>query len=234
MEKKNKQIPILKISDINAVKKKKLAKGSEIYIIKRNNKTLKIFKEILSIIDFKNKYRFKIIKIGSKDARVFNRENKKSKNIGYFKKIELFPWNKKNINFFIKLKDLFLFKEEFDYLHHKNCNLQKEILNNKFYNKSAYYKIQVTLYPKNYGYFSQHDDGKSNKILISTSLYKRNKSSKVKKSLLFYPNNSEAIAPESFKFGDIVIYNLSIAHEVKKNNVDRISIILAKSLLGKE
>ena len=37
-----------------------------------------------------------------------------------------------------------------------------------------------------------------------------------------------------FKFGDILIYNLSIAHEVKKNNVDRISIILAKSLLGKE
>lgn len=228
------QIPIVKISDLGLVNKKKLANGTGIYIIKKNSKILKIFKEILSSIDFKNKYRFKIIKIGSKDARVFNKENKKSKNIGYFKKIELFPWNKQNINFFIKLKDLFLFKERFDHLHHKNCNLKNEILDNKFYNKSAYCKIQVTLYPKNYGYFSKHDDGKSNKMLISTSLYKRNKSSKVKKSLLFYPNNSEAIAPETFKFGDIVIYNLCIPHEVKKNNVDRISIILAKSLLGKK
>ena len=63
------------------IDKKKLANGTGIYIIKKNSKILKIFKEILSSIDFKNKYRFKIIKIGSKDARVFNKENKKSKNI---------------------------------------------------------------------------------------------------------------------------------------------------------
>ena len=132
----------------------------------------KIFKEKKAIV-FRNLYSGKIDKIlkkaqnytqknpkffrpyiGCKDLYIFNKDIKKSKVRGYYKKVLLYPWNKKNIKFFKIFQKAFELKSFID-----NNQINSK---NNFYDNKKTLVIQIMNYPLKKGYLSKHRDSTNN------------------------------------------------------------------------
>ena len=199
--------------------KKKIFKEKKIIIFKKFfssdiDKILKIAKSYA-----KKKPRFSKYYPGCKDVYIFNRNIKKSKVRGYYKKILLFPWNKKNNKFFRFFAKAFKIKNYID----KNNNYSKNI----FFNNIKTLVIQIMNYPSKNGYLSKHIDSKTNtKCIMQICVNdKINNNS----GLTVYIKNKKHFVDNSLKKGDLIIFSSSLKHSVEKNIIEnRWSLILSE------
>ena len=205
-------------------------KDKKIIVFKKviNNKALKEIKKVKNNILNRKPMFFKTF-LGSKDLFIFNKLNKKSTVKGYFKKIELYPWNEKNRIIYSNLKKVMELKCTMDSL---NFNGSK---NQSFFDNRKFLKIQLTNYPPKKGFLKKHIDGIYKSIIVlqigMASSGKYNNSS----GLTFYFNNEEINVDQHIKAGDIAIYNPIIPHAVNpsKSGKGRWSMLISSGYFGK-
>ena len=172
---------------------------------------------ILKRIKFleKKKFRFKKPRIGCSDIIIFNRNNKKSKHSGFYKKFLLFPWNKENLDIFFRFKQLNDIR--FFLINNKN------LVNNKnYFYDSASAAIQVMLYPRLIGFLGKHTDTGYNDYLCKISLdnYKFD-SEDSSNGLIVYDKKEKIYIDPIEEKGDVIFINANLFHEVTpslKNN----------------
>ena len=198
--------------------KKDLFQKNKIIIVK--NVFRGTVNKILNIAKLKRmKPRFKKNRLNSKDLFVFNRNNKKSKVSGYYKKVLLYPWNKENLKYFNIFKKYFILKRKIE----KNI-LKRE---NIFFDNNNSCVIQIMNYPKNEGFLIKHQDSKfKKKCIIQICTKKAEKFSKG--GLIIYKKKDIINADNIMNKGDLMIFSSSLFHSVAKDLNDRNSIILAE------
>lgn len=212
-----------KISQINNLRNK-IFKRNKIIII-RNAIKKEIIKNILRYSK-KNmkKPKFQKVELNCKNLFIFNKNNKKSKVKGYYKKFLILPWN--DLNFFKACRFYFKLKFKVD----KVCS---PLMKKKFFDKNLFSTLQIMEYPKKRGYLSRHIDSNLRDICIlqiaTNNHYSKNKDG----SLVVIKNGKEIALNTISKNGDIVIFSSKLQHRVSKSkNSNRMSIILATDKLN--
>ena len=207
INKKKKIIVFKKVISINAIRKIKKVKSN---ILNRKPSFFKTY-------------------LGSRDLFIFNKLNKKSTVKGYFKKIELYPWNKKNKIIYLNLKKVMKLKCDMDSLQFNGLK------NQVFFDNKKFLKIQLTNYPPRKGFLKKHIDGIYKPIIVlqigMTSVRKNNNDS----GLTFYFKNEEINVDKYIKEGDVAIYNPIIPHAVipSKSGNGRWSMLISSGYFGK-
>ena len=155
----------------------------------------------------------------NKDLYIFNKNIKKSKVRGYYKKVLFYPWNKKNIKFFKFLMNAFKIKNYID--------KDKHFLKNNLYNNVKSLVIQIMNYPAKFGYLSKHSDSNTNtKCIMQICVQNKNNN---KSGLVIYNNKKSFFIDNYLKKGDIIIFSSSLKHSVSKDkNENRWSLILSQ------
>lgn len=191
-----------------------------------DNKKIIIFKNVINkkIITgieqnrnsiLRNKPLFFKTFLGSDDLYIFNRENKKSHVKGYFKKIELYPWNKKNIKTYKSLHKIIRLKCLMD-----NFNFNQRD-NVKFFDKKKFVKLQLNHYPAKKGYLRKHIDGIHKNFTILHIGMSKKSNKKNNSGLVFYFKNEKINMDKYLGLGDVAIFNPIVPHEVTPSNIKK-------------
>jgi len=167
--------------------------------------------------------------LGSKDLFIFNKLHKKSYVKGYFRKIELYPWNKKNKKIYSELQDVLNVK-----CHMENLKF-KENRKKIFFDKKKFIKIHLNHYPQKKGFVQKHVDGiyKTMSLLLigmsSNSIKNENN------GLYCYFGNKKVNLDKHICAGDVAIFNPLIPHEVTptKRRNGRWSLLISSGHFGK-
>ena len=226
-----------KYFDIISKSKDKIKKLKKIV---DNNKKIIIFKNVINkkIITeiernrntvLKNKPLFFKTFLGSDDLYIFNQENKKSHVKGYFKKIELYPWNKKNIKTYKSLYKIIRLKCLMDNLKfNRRGNL-------RFFDKKKFVKLQLNHYPAKKGFLRKHIDGIHKKIMVLHIGMSKQLNKKKNGGLVFYFENEKVNIDKYLGLGDVAIFNPIIPHEVTPSNIKkgRWSLLVSSGYFGK-
>ena len=193
VNKEKKIVVFRKVIDLNTLKKINRIKDN---ILKRKPLFFKTF-------------------LGSKDLFIFNKVNKKSTVKGYFRKIELYPWNEKNKKIYSNLKNIMNLKCLME-----NANFNNSKTNN-FFDDKKFWKIQLTNYPPKKGFLNKHVDGLyKNMILLQVGMLINSKITR-NSGLIFYFDNEKIFFDQYIKPGDLALYNPMIPHSVKSQNSGR-------------
>lgn len=165
--------------------------------------------------------------LGSNDLYIFNKINKKSYVKGYFKKIELYPWNKKNQKMYESLKTIISLKCKMDSL---NFNKKKY-----FYDHKKFIKLQLNHYPFKKGFLRKHIDGIHKKILVLHIGINSKINKNTKGGLIFHFENRKINIDKYLGLGDVAIFNPIIPHEVTPSNSKngRWSLLVSSGYFGK-
>ena len=153
--------------------------------------------------------------LGSKDLFIFNKLNPKSTVKGYFRKIELYPWNYKNKKIYLNLKNVIKLKCLMENLQFKNTSSKK------FFDKKKFLKIQLTNYPPKKGFLTKHVDGIYQTIVVIQLGISLTSQSDKNSGLFFYFDNEVINMDKYIGAGDIAIYNPIVPHEVKASKTGR-------------
>lgn len=193
--------------------RKYIFKEKKIVVIKNIHKNLSVKLINKAEKQLKKKPRFFKPFLNCLDQYIFNKNNKKSKVRGYYKKIVLFSWNKKNLNFFKSMHDLIRLKEK--------INIQKSN------GKKKYHVIQIMNYPSKKGFLSKHKDSNFHKECI-IQIGTEQKNHKSQDSGLNIFSNFKNIKIDQFiSAGDLILFSKGINHFVKQDSArSRWSIIL--------
>lgn len=197
--------------------KKDLFKKKKIVVFE--NMYEKFVDELISFSKkkFKKKAKYKRPNLLCDDIIIYNKNFKKSKVRGHYKKLLLFPWNKKNQKFFKQLHLLFKLKNKFELENLKN-----------YFNKSKTMVIQIMYYPKKLGFLSMHTDSKSHKDCI-IQINSQQKNSPQNNGGLNLKNNKKNYNLDKVTSkGDVIIFSKGLKHLVEKDEAgSRWSIIIS-------
>ena len=194
--------------------RKYIFKEKKIVVIKNIHKNLSVKLVNQAEKQLKKKPRFFKPFLNCLDQYIFNKNNKKSKVRGYYKKIVLFPWNKENLNFFNSMNNLIRLKERINIQKNKNV-------------KKKYHVIQIMNYPAKKGFLSKHKDSNFHKECI-IQIGTKQKNHKSEDSGLNIFSNFKNINIDKFiRAGDLILFSKGIKHFVKQDSArSRWSIIL--------
>lgn len=209
--------------------KKLINQGKKIVIFRKvvNKNILKNIKKTRNNILKKKPLFFKTF-LGSKDLFIFNKLHKKSYVKGYFRKIELYPWNKKNKKIYSELQDVLNVKCHMDNLKFKK-NKEKS-----FFDKKKFIKLQLTHYPPKKGFVHKHIDGIHKTIMVLQIGISPKLQNKKNDGLYFYFGNKKINVDNHIDAGDVAIYNPIIPHEVtpSKFGNGRWSLLISSGYFG--
>lgn len=150
----------------------------------------------------KKKPRFFRPNFNCSDLYIFNKNLKKSKVRGYYRKVLLFPWNKKNYIYFKKTKELIKFKNN--------------LLENNYKIKNNNNVIQIMNYPIKKGYLSKHKDSNSHKeCVIQIAVDKPDK--RTNGGLVVFKNKKNINIDGLSEKGDLIVFSKGLEHFVRKD-----------------
>jgi len=234
----NKRIVDCSSKEFNSIcKSQKKIKNLKNFINKE--KKIVIFRKVINKNILRNiiKNRNSILKrkplfsktfLGSKDQFIFNKQNKGSYVKGYYRKIELYPWNEKNEKIFLNLNKVMNLKCWMDNMQFKG--LKKK----KFFDTKKFIKLHLMQYPPKKGFLTKHIDGIYKTIMVvqfgmSLSLKKTKNG-----GLIFYFGKEKVSMDHYVKPGDIFVYNSIIPHAVKpsKSRKGRWSTLVSSGYFG--
>jgi hypothetical protein len=222
---------ILYLSKKNIQKSNLKNKLKKNIIIIRNFVDIKNILTIKKIINSEKKnldIKFFYPKIGSNNLYIYNKLNPRSKVLGFYKKIEFYPWLNKNAHIFSLLKKEIKFLLSLLSIFDKKSN-SNTFSYKKLFNKKKFIKLQVMIYPAYKGFLSKHRDTLINdKIIFSIVLQKLTNNRNVKKEgLKVFIKKKYFFLDRLVNPGDLVLFLGKFFHEVKKSNNQRASFIIA-------
>ena len=137
--------------------------------------------------------------LGSKDLFIYNKLHKKSYVKGYYRKLELYPWNKRNSKIYSALDKILKVKFLMDDLKFNKKN---------FFDNKKFIKLQLTHYPPKKGFLHKHIDGTHKTIMVLQIGISKISKKNSKDGLFFYFNNRKKINIDQYiGTGDVAIFN---------------------------